>query len=260
MTALPGVSTLLQVMKQLRDPKQGCPWDRAQTLNSLVPYFIEELYEYLEALQIHGPQAPQTWEELGDVLFQIVFHCQILEEQQLISLDQIAQNLADKLQKRHPHVFDSNGPRFDNPESVNRAWEGLKKSPATPAERLSSIPPSIPALQRASRIGEKAAGFGFDWNSPAQVFEKVEEEFQELATAKDDSHAQEEFGDLMFALAQYARKRGWDPETLTRAANQKFLRRFQSMEVLMSQEGASWKQQNTESLERYWAMAKKQEK
>lgn len=268
---LRGLQELIRVVAALRDPAGGCPWDRAQDHRTLMPYALEEVHEFLESLETVGADSPDTWEELGDVLFQVVLHSQLLAERKLTNLDDIADHTAKKLIERHPHVFDPNSPKFSTPEEVNRAWEQLKEkrraakpaaAQATPtrAARLKAIPRSLPSLQRAARIGEKAASFRFDWPDAPSVWAKVREEVGEFETATSEAHAQEEMGDLLFTLAQYARKRRWDPETLVNAATTKMLIRMERMEALIQQAGQDWDQLSHESLEEYWEKAKKHER
>ena len=276
---LHGLSKLIETVRALRDPASGCPWDRAQTHESLKPYALEEIHEFLESLDSKGSTSPETWEELGDVLFQVVLHSQLLSERGLTHLDEIAGRTAAKLVERHPHVFDPNAERFSTPEQVNLAWERLKAqrkatqaaasvAPApqpSRAERVASVPRSLPALQRAARVGEKAAAFNFDWRDANAVLPKVREELNELEEALShpdspatEAHAQEEFGDLLFALAQYARKRCWDPESLLAQATRKFLGRFEIMEQLVEAEGHQlWDTLSLEALDAFWNQAKK---
>lgn len=264
---LPGLSQLISTVKALRDPKTGCPWDRAQDHQSLKPYALEEVHEFIDSLDELGPNAPHTWEELGDVLFQVVLHSQLLSERHLTDLDTIAAQTAAKLIERHPHVFDPKGPRYSTPDEVNKAWEQLKAKlkgkeksatpPPTRAQRVANVPKSLPSLQRAARIGEKAGSLGFDWNTPQEVMAKVQEELQELLEAQaNETHAQEEFGDLLFALSQYARKRHWDPEALVGQASQKFLKRFAAMEARIEASGIPWESHSLEDLEAQWVAIK----
>ncbi|MBS1985246.1 MAG: nucleoside triphosphate pyrophosphohydrolase [Bdellovibrionales bacterium] len=259
---LTGIQKLIDTVRALRDPATGCPWDRAQTHETLKPYALEEVHEFIESLEDQGPDSPHTWEELGDVLFQVVLHAQLLSERGLTHLDQLAGNTADKLVQRHPHVFDPQAPKFSTPQEVNQAWEKLKarkKSAQTRAQRVASVPKSLPSLQRAARIGEKAASFGFDWQNAQQVLDKVREEMQELDESlleAGEAHAQEEFGDLLFALAQFARKRRWDPEALLAQASRKFLGRFAAMEKSIEKGTQKWDEMSLAELESHWVKAK----
>jgi MazG family protein len=265
-TALPGLQKLIETVRALRDPTNGCPWDRAQTHASLKPYALEEVHEFVDSLDKQGADSPETWEELGDVLFQVVLHSQLLSERKLTHLDAIAGNTAAKLIQRHPHVFDPQAPKFKTPEEVNKAWEQLKaqkkkdQPPQSRTQRISNVPKSLPALQRAARIGEKAASLGFDWKNPSDVLAKVREEAQELAEAKGETHAQEECGDLLFAIAQYARKKKWDPEALLTQASQKFLGRFERLEKAVEAAHQDWDKLSIEELDAHWNAIKHQPK
>lgn len=265
-TDLPGLRALIQTVAELRHPERGCPWDREQNHDTLKPYALEEVHEFLEALSAHGPDSPETWEELGDVLFQVVLHAQLLSERNKIDLDGLASGVARKLVERHPHVFDPNGPRFKTSAEVNKAWEQLKAArkaaqpaaaPISRAERVASVPRSLPALQRAARVGEKAAAFRFDWPNAEAVLAKVDEEVAEFKQASTETHAQEEFGDLLFALAQYARLRRWDPEAILTAATNKFLGRFRALETEVERQGRNWDQLSLDDLEATWQKIKK---
>ncbi len=268
---LPGMQKLLSVMRSLRGAERGCPWDKQQTHESLLPYLLEEAAEYREAILTLGPQNQDTLLELGDVLFQVVFHAQLLEEKGISHFDAIAENIAHKLIHRHPHVFDPNHPPFQTPEQVSRAWESLKAAQKaqqslhsapqtnTRSQRVSGVPKGLPSLQRAARTGEKAASFGFDWQSAAHVIDKIEEETRELKEALasgSKAKIEEELGDLLFACAQFARKQNIDPEIQTSRATLKFLGRFELMENLVLQEGKSWDSLSIDELETYWVKAK----
>jgi ATP diphosphatase len=266
MASLPGFDKLLQVLKTMRDPNKGCPWTNTQTHNSLLPYFTEELHEFQDAFEERGPADPETWEELGDVLYQVSLHAQLFEEKGRTTLDEIAGRLAQKVIDRHPHVFDPTHPKYATAEEANKAWEQLKaeqrknKPPSSKTQRLAGIPRSLPSLQRAARIGEKAMSFSFDWADAEQVLDKVQEELAELREAKGPAHQQEELGDLLFVLAQYARKQGWDPEAIARAANEKFLRRFGAMERFIETSPKKWEARSMAELEKAWLAAKAAEK
>lgn len=269
-----GLEKLIKVVAALRDPQSGCPWDLEQDHLSLLPYFFEELHEFREALESRGPGHADTAEELGDVLYQIVLHAQLLNEKSYRDLDQIAAATAEKVRRRHPHVFDPSFPRFKTGAEVTANWEKIKAAsrqeapaaPSTPAApplplsataRLRDIPRGLGALQRAARIGEKAAGFDFDWSDAPEVWEKVEEEFQEVkAEFANEKALREELGDLLFVLAQFARKRGWDPEAILHEANQKFLGRFEGMEKILEQAGVPVMQAGRSRLEAAWLAVK----
>lgn len=259
---LSGVKKLLDTMRQLRAPNSGCPWDRAQTHKSLIPYFFEELHEFQETVLSEAPSDPHFQEELGDLLFQVIFHAQILEENSFSNLDKIANNVAEKLMTRHPHVFDPKAPRLKSPEDVEKNWEQRKlleknQDSLWSWKALKKIPASMGALGRSQRMGEKAASLGFDWENALQVLEKVQEEILEIHEAPDDEAAQEEFGDLLFALTQYARKRGWNAETSLALANKKFQERFRGIEELSHSRGQKLKQLNMLELNALWDEVKR---
>ena len=245
-------------MKALRDPKSGCPWDLKQNHETLLPYFWEELCEFQESIQ--DPNIPQSEreEELGDLLFQTVFHAHLMEENGGAGFDQIALRCANKLRERHPHVFGQK--KFQDEEELRQFWEQnkAKKSQKSMADSVSHIPKSLPPLLRSQRIGDKAAGFNFDWKNSQEVFEKVREEFRELEEAKSDSDAQEELGDLLFVLAQYARKNGWNSDAILKKANNKFLGRFRKMEDLCERKNLNWNELTDEKKENLWKEIKRQ--
>mgnify|MGYP000950729296 CR=1 FL=1 len=257
---------LIQRIKSLRDPQTGCPWDIEQTHASLTPYFLEEVHEFLDALERHGPSSAKTWEELGDVLFQVALHAELLSEKGHTDLAQVARRLAEKIVERHPHVFDPTAPRYGSADEVNRAWERLKSqrkaASGAPApnlfERLDEIPRSLPALQRAARMGEKAASFGFDWPNAEEVRPKILEEFQEWTEAQTqgEEREREELGDLLFAIAQYCRLKKWTPESLLHGASDKFLGRMQGLQSLLDEQGLRWETESLESLEAFYQQAK----
>lgn len=257
---------LLDIVKKLRDPNEGCPWDQEQTHTSLIPYFKEELYEFLDELEQHGPDCPDTHEELGDVFFQILFHCQLFEEKGYSSFEKIADKLGKKLMERHPHVFDPKGPRYSNATEVNLAWESLKakqRSETGPqiyplTRALKKIPHSMAALQASARIGEKAAAFGFDWKRAEDAWEKVREEIAECEEAESLEHRKEELGDLLFAIAQHARLAGIDPEEALQSANRKFRGRIEKMEAFFEQEQTNWTELSLSEMESYWQRTKSQ--
>lgn len=247
---------LLDVMKALRDPKSGCPWDQAQTHESLMPYLLEETFEVRDALLKNGEDSEAFAEELGDLLFQVVFHAQLLTERRGIDFNQIADRCADKLIRRHPHVFDPAHPGFDSATAVNSQWEQLKGAKVSAADKLGSIPAELPALQRAYRLGEKAASLGFDWPSSSEAWTKVQEELAELQAATTETAKQEELGDLLFALAQWARKERLEPEwTLTRG-NEKFQNRFLKVDALAGQQNLDLKKLSSAAILDLWRQAK----
>lgn len=269
------VEKALETVAKLRDPKDGCPWDLRQDHDSLLPYFFEELHEFAESLKTVGPGHPHTHEELGDVLFQVFIHAQLMSEKGTADFNKICDIMSEKLLNRHPHVFDPTFPKFKSPEEVNRAWEEIKayaksKKPAhalppppagTPsgpaATQLRGTPRSLPALQRSARVGEKAASWGFDWPEAPAVWDKVREEVAECEAALTPAEEREELGDLLFAIAQYARKKGFDPEDLLNRANDKFIGRFAKMEDLVCRDGRPLKAVTLVEMEAAWTQIKK---
>ena len=265
---------LIETVRELRHPDRGCPWDREQTFLTLVQYLREETFEYIEVLERDGPVSPETREELGDILFQIVLHTVLMEEQGLPGFTALAANLRAKLISRHPHVFEPGFPKFQSAAEVNANWELIKaRSKRPPTEATSpalskpsapiEVPASLPALQRAARIGEKAASFGFDWHSHGEVWGKVREELAELeevsALPTEDAHAQEEFADILFVLCQFARKRNWDPEQLLGRANEKFLRRFSGVARKLEGRGGKLGTASRDLLDALWDEVKTEE-
>jgi len=251
------VARLYEVMARLRAPG-GCPWDRQQSLRTLRSYLLEETYELLEA--IDGGEIEPHKEELGDLLFQAVFQARIREEEGRFDLGDVADGIADKLLHRHPHVF-TNGARIDTPEEVRGVWEKLKQREKHGRSILGGVPDELPALLRAVRVGEKAAQVGFDWPDLEGVRAKVNEELDELDEALaegDGQHAEEELGDLLFALAQYARHLKLMPEDALRGTIRRFKERFQGVERLAAERGQALTEMEMEQLEALWQQAKRE--
>ena len=250
------IERLVVVFQILRSP-EGCAWDRKQTHVSLVPYLIEEAYEVVEAIE-RGNQG-ELQEELGDLLTQIVFHAQLASERGDFSLDEVAQGVADKLIRRHPHVF---GEKKDlDPQQVRDQWERIKTNSGEKESVLGGLPKTMPALTMAFRIGEKAGGVGFDWRSADQVIEKVREEVGEVAQElesprRDRSRLEDEIGDLLFATASLARKLEIEPEVALRSALAKFRIRFQAMELRIRESGHKFEDFTLEQLEEIWQSIK----
>jgi tetrapyrrole methylase family protein/MazG family protein len=220
------MSELATVMARLRAPG-GCPWDREQTLTSLKPYVIEEAYEVLEAIESGDPK--DHCEELGDLLMQVVFQAEVTREAKQFDLADVANAIATKLVRRHPHVFGDVTVKDSN-EVLNN-WEALKKKEKAGRTALSGVPRALPGLIRALRMGEKAARAGFDFADAAQAMTKVHEETKELMAAKTPAEKQHELGDLLFAVVNVARKEGLDPEEALREAMDRFGTRFGKVEA-----------------------------
>lgn len=246
---------LLDIMATLRGP-QGCPWDKDQTHESLKACLLEETYEVLDAIDQKNPQ--QLKEELGDLLLQVVFHAQIAGEAGEFQMNEILEALSDKLIRRHPHVFGDETAK--HPEEAIGRWEKIKAGERGPGQSiLSGVPPELPALLRAYRLGSKAARVGFDWADSEGVLEKVQEEVLELRESLGAANAQaieEEMGDLLFSLAQLARFLKVNPEEALRKSAQKFQRRFEWMERKVQGTGRPFSELTMEEMEKLWQQAK----
>jgi len=255
-------------MRTLRGP-EGCPWDREQTLASLRPFVLEETYELLDALDRGDHDA--LCEELGDFLFEAVFLARIAEEHGYFAIGDAIDAIAEKLIRRHPHVFTADGrPLADARETLSSAaviekWEDLKaKERKTGGAReqtiLSGVPRTLPALLRAYELGARAAAVGFDWVKSEDVLTKIEEELAELKEAvanhHDRAHAEEEMGDLLFTLVNLSRKMGIEPEAALRMASDKFQRRFEAMEQAAQSEERALRTMSLDELESFWRQAK----
>ncbi len=254
-----GFSGLVALIDRLRGPR-GCPWDREQTYGSLRSYLIEETYEVAEALD--DEDEPALREELGDLLLQIVFLARIAKEQEAFTVDDVVQGIIDKMVRRHPHVFGSE--TADTSAEVLRNWEAIKRQEKTTisASALDGIPRALPALLKAQRLGVKASRLGFDWSGIEGVRAKVAEEFGELDKAVESgipAAIDEEFGDLLFALAMFARHAGVDPERALERANRKFQRRFSKMESVAASQGQTLADFDPIGLERLWQESKQAE-
>ena len=253
----PAFVRLVEIMATLRGPT-GCPWDREQTPDTLKPYLIEETYEVLEALEAQDLHAFQ--EELGDLLLQIVFHSQLMAEAGVFTIDDVAQAIGDKLVRRHPHVFGD--VKVKDAGEVIQNWAKIKaqeKSGKADRSVLAGVPHGAPALIQAQRLGEKAARVGFDWTSAEAVFEKVQEEVQEVSATlptQDTTQQEHELGDVLFALTSLARHLNLDAETALRKANKRFSDRFRYIETQLAQQGEDIYHTSPERLEELWQEAK----
>ena len=250
---------LLGVMRRLRDPDGGCAWDRAQTMASIVPHTLEEAHEVAEA--IAGGDANAIRDELGDLLFQVVFLARIAEEDGAFDFDAVATAIADKLERRHPHVFGE--PTALSAAEQTVAWErhkAVERAAAGERGTLAGVARSLPALTRATKLSKRAARVGFDWPDVGGVRAKVAEELGEFeATLRDGEtreRQEEELGDLLFAVANWARHLGLDPEAALRAGNAKFERRFAGMEAAARARGIALEALDFETWEALWAQAK----
>lgn len=263
MTESPGVlfERLLEIMARLRGP-DGCPWDREQTRTSLKPFLIEEAYEVLEAIEAEDPAALR--EELGDLLFQVVFHTRLAEEDGAFTSVDLLHRLVEKMMTRHPHVFGEAS--VATPAEALAQWEAIKRGQAEEAGRprsvVDGVPRALPSLVRAQRIQSKAARVRFDWPDARAAWEKVQEEIGEAAAALvggDRRRLEEELGDVLFSLVNVARLSEIDAEEALRRAIEKFRRRFTEMEANLSARGMSIETVGQEKMERAWEAAKAQE-
>ena len=254
--ALTPYDRIVQLFSILRSP-EGCKWDRQQTHQSLLPYLIEEAYEVVESIE--RERYGDLKEELGDLLTQIVFHSQLASERGEFTLDDVINQVVDKLVSRHPHVF---GETKDlDPQQVRDQWERIKTESGEKESVLGGLPRTMPALTMAFRIGEKAGGVGFDWKQAADVIDKVEEELGELkaemnAQNTDPARLTDEIGDLLFAVASLSRKLKVEPEAALRAALGKFRKRFDEMERRVRDIGRPMHSYSLEELEAIWQQIK----
>ncbi len=254
---------LKDIMVRLRDPNGGCPWDVEQTFATIAPYTIEEAYEVADA--IDRDDMGELKGELGDLLFQVVFHARMAEEQGLFAFDDVARAMCDKLIRRHPHVFGEEEAQPTGPAQKLR-WEDIKAAErASKAQHgvLDDVPVGLPALHRAAKLTKRAARVGFDWPSTDEVFDKLDEEVAELRVeiaAGDLDKAREEVGDLLFVVANLARKLGVEPEDALRGANAKFVRRFGFIEAELAKDGRTPDQSDLAEMDGLWDAAKAAER
>lgn len=253
------LTRLLQVMARLRDPVAGCPWDQVQDFASIAPYTIEEAYEVADAIR-RGPDPAMLLDELGDLLFQVVYHARMAEELEWFDFARVAEAITAKMIRRHPHVFGDAAAR--DAETQTAAWEESKAAErAARAETgaLAGVPPGLPALTRALKLTRRAARVGFDWAEPAAVLDKLEEEAAELRAElprADRARLADEVGDLLFVLANLARKLDLDPETCLEDANRKFERRFAGVEARLAARGLAPADAGLDAMEEAWRQVK----
>lgn len=263
-----GIEDLRYLMRRLRDPKSGCPWDLKQNFQSLTSHTIEEAYEVVDAIE--QDDMSHLSEELGDLLFQIIFYSQLAEEQSQFSFDDIISTITQKLIRRHPHVFpegtiESSRVSLADAEivEIKRVWEEIKRQERTDkgiGKTLDDIPLALPALNRALKLQKRAANVGFDWSDIKPVIEKINEEVIELEVEikrGDKVRMADELGDLLFSCVNLARHLKLDPETSLRGANQKFKRRFESMELLTGK--TKIEDHSADQLELLWGKVKRSE-
>ena len=261
------METLLGIMQRLRDPNTGCPWDIQQTFQSIVPYTIEETYEVADAI-FSGDMA-DIKDELGDLLFQIVFYAQLGDEQGQFTFDDIAQGISDKMVHRHPHVFarsqsDSHG---QSEQSLSKAWEDIKAQERSNTGKesdlsvLANVPKGITPLLRAQKIQKKCAKVGFDWSTLPPVVDKIHEEIEEVLAEvnvpePNQQAVEEEIGDLLFAVVNLARHSKVNAESALIKANNKFEQRFRQVEQIIQQQGLTLEQADLKQMEAAWQQVK----
>ena len=255
---LPPLQRLLEIMARLRDPEGGCPWDKAQTFATIAPYTVEEAYEVADAIE--RGDLKDLKEELGDLLFQVVFHSRMAEEQGAFDFDAVAAAMVDKMVRRHPHVFA--GETYADLTEQVAAWDAIKAAERAGKARhsiLDDVPPGLPAMTRAVKLTKRAARVGFDWPSTDEVMAKLREELEELQheiDVADLPKARAELGDLLFVAANLSRKLDVDPEDALRACNAKFERRFHHIEQALAERGKTPAQSTLEEMDGLWDEAK----
>ena len=254
---------LVEIMARLRDPQDGCAWDKAQTFATIAPYTVEEAYEVADAIERND--LSDLKDELGDLLLQVVFHARMAEEAGAFAFADVAEAISAKMIRRHPHVFAD--ARFDSIAEQSAAWETIKAEERAGKAQgggvLADVPAGMPALLRAVKLTKRAGRVGFDWPDAGAVLDKLREELAELEVeieAGDRDKARDELGDLLFVCANLARKLDLDPEDALRATNAKFIRRFSFIERALAAKGRSPEQSDLAEMEELWQAAKRTEK
>ena len=256
------ISRLLEIMKRLRDPKDGCPWDIEQTYETIAPYTIEEAYEVSDAID------QGNWHELegelGDLLLQVIYFTQIGSEDGHFSFESVVKNVSDKMIRRHPHVF-GDKKQYKSSDQQIRDWEKIKeqeRSKNTPSRTLDGIAGNLPALTYATKLQKRAARVGFDWPDISGVTDKISEEIDELNEARNElslDAQEEEYGDLMFVMVNFARHLKIDPEKALRGANKKFKKRFEQVEKELTLIGKTPNQSDLSEMDNLWNIVKQKE-
>jgi len=260
MSTEPEITALINVMAALRDPETGCPWDKEQNFGTIAPYTIEEAYEVQEAIAQGDPE--QLQDELGDLLFQVVYHARMAEERGWFNFDDVARGITDKMIRRHPHVFGKEEARSASGQTA--AWEAQKADERLAKAHggvLDGVAATLPALKRAQKLTARAARVKFDWPNPEAVLDKLAEETAELRaelTAMDAARVQDELGDMLFVLANLARKLGQDAETCLNGANAKFIRRFGHIEAALAGLGKTPAESSLDEMDGLWNAAKRE--
>jgi len=253
------IERLKTIMIRLRDPDGGCPWDAAQTFQTIAPYTLEEAYEVADAIERGDMEDLKS--ELGDLLFQVIFHARMAEEAGSFVFDDVVNAIADKLERRHPHVFGDEDAQISARDQKLR-WEDIKAAERVARKQtgtLDDVPVGLPALARAAKLTKRAARVGFDWPSTDEVFSKLDEEVAELRAeiaAGNLQKAREEMGDLLFVMANLARKLDIEPEDALRLTNAKFVRRFGFIETELAKAGRTPAQSNLDEMDSLWNAAK----
>lgn len=262
------IEKLLGIMATLRDPKRGCPWDLEQSFDTIVPHTLEEAYEVAETIETG--ELDELCGELGDLLFQVVFYARIAEEQGLFDFSRVVDGIAEKLERRHPHVFGED--KITSSEEQTRAWEAHKALERAEKSQgvdsvLSGIAIALPALTRSVKLQKRAAQVGFDWPTIVPIFDKIHEELEEVvqeieqenAIEKNHDRIEDEIGDLLFACTNLARHARVNPETALRRSNRKFEHRFARMEALATEKALVLEKLDLESWEHLWEQVKSEE-
>jgi tetrapyrrole methylase family protein/MazG family protein/ATP diphosphatase len=255
------INRLLTIMARLRDPKRGCPWDLEQSFRTIAPYTIEEAYEVADAIE--RDSLSDLRGELGDLLFQVVFHSQLASEQGAFAFDDVVNAICDKMERRHPHVFGDT--LVDSAEAQTVAWEEQKRRERAVVHDsvLADVPIGLPSLTRAHKLGKRAAQVGFEWPDVAGALDKVAEEMAELRheieTRSAPAKIEGEIGDLLFSLVNVCRYLKVDPENALRITNAKFARRFQYIEARLREQGKAVEQATLKEMDELWEQAKKEE-
>lgn len=265
------IDELQAIMEKLRDPESGCPWDKKQSFDSIIPCTIEETYEVVDA--IHNRDWDNLREELGDLVFQAIFYSQLAKEQNLFDFNDVITEVNEKLIRRHPHVFSEQ--QFASEEEIRANWDKIKQQENVGKKQsqkkfqgksiLDSIPNSLPGLSKAMKVQKKCAKYGFDWDSIGPVVEKVHEEIDEVMeeavqVTVDQDKLEEEMGDLLFAVVNLSRHLKCEPETALQKANLKFMRRFRAIESIVNQQGKALEDFSLDELEDFWQQVKSTEK
>jgi nucleoside triphosphate diphosphatase len=252
------IDRLLRIMARLRDPARGCPWDLEQTFATIAPYTIEEAYEVADAIE--RGDLPALREELGDLLFQVVFHAQMARDQGAFGFDDVVAAICDKMERRHPHVFGD--ARIEDAEAQTRAWEERKRREreAKGESILADVPVALPALTRANKLGKRAAQVGFEWRDVSGALDKLDEEIGELrrevAGGAPEERITAELGDVLFCVVNVCRYLGVDPETALRGTNAKFERRFRYVEERLKERGRAPGEATLEEMDAWWVEGK----